>query len=80
MKYIHYDDETQTIAQKELIEKIKDYQFDSLVYRYIRVREQMAEYESIINKEKTKVSCYKVAKRDILKFIEILNEVMEKHN
>lgn len=61
--------------------KLKGYQFDSLVYRYIRAREQMAEYEYTIDtKNKHEISYYyELAHRDILKFCQILNEVIGEH-
>jgi hypothetical protein len=61
--------------------KLKGYQFDSLVYRYIRAREQMAEYEYTKDtKNKHEISYYyELAHRDILKFCQILNEVIGEH-
>lgn len=61
--------------------KLKGYQFDSLVYRYIRAREQMAEYEYCKDPSHTsnKEYYYKQARRDILKFCQILNEVIGEH-
>lgn len=61
------------------IKKLKGYQFDSLVYRYIRAREQMAEYEFYKNKTKDKKSYYEQAHRDILRFCQILNEAIGEH-
>jgi len=60
--------------------KLKGYQYDSLVYRYIRAREQMAEYDfykepKLHNKE----FYYSQARRDILKFCQILDEVIGEH-
>ena len=61
--------------------KLKGYQYDSLVYRYIRAREQMAEYECLIDSNKicNKKHYYERADRDILKFCQILNEIVGEH-
>ena len=61
--------------------KLKGYQFDSLVYRYIRAREQMAEYEYTKDPNvKNSKDHYRLqANRDILRFIQILNEVIGEH-
>lgn len=58
--------------------KLKGYQYDSLVYRYIRAREQMAEYEFINDShhKHTKDFYYNLADRDIMRFCQILNEVI----
>lgn len=57
----------------------KGYIYDSLMYRYIRAREAMAELESIkyhLDKEHTR----KFAQRDLCRFSEILNEVIGEHD
>jgi len=61
--------------------KLKGYQYDSLVYRYIRAREQMAEYEYIKDShhQYDKAHYRSQANRDIMRFCEILNEVMGEH-
>lgn len=66
-------------------ENLKGYQYNSLVYRYIRAREQMAEYEylrdshSMIS-DHTEWTVYRQrANRDVKRFIQILNEVIGKH-
>ena len=61
--------------------KLKGYQYDSLMYRYIRAREQMAEYEFCKNSARNhdKEYYYEQAKRDILRFSQILNEVIGEH-
>ena len=62
--------------------KLKDYQYDSLVYRYIRAREQMAEYEYLRDRQSnisnhTEWTVYRQrADRDIMCFVQILNEVI----
>lgn len=62
--------------------KLKEYQFDSLVYRYLRARERQAFYEYLNNKNtnRSRESYEKEAQRDIMRFIEILNEVMGDHS
>jgi len=60
--------------------KLKGYQFDSLVYRYIRAREQMAEYDYLKNSgQKSKEYYYEQARRDILRFCQILDETIGEH-
>ncbi len=61
--------------------KLKGYQFDSLAYRYIRAREQMAEYEYTKDPNvKHSKDYYRLqANRDIARFIQILNEVIGEH-
>ena len=65
--------------QKEQEKHLKGYMFDSLVYRYQLARFSEADYEA---KEKG-VSIQEtrnIAIRDIMKFIEILNEAMGEHD
>lgn len=59
--------------------KLKGYQFDSLVYRYIRAREQMAEYCFSKDKSHDKEYYYSQAHRDILRFCQILDEAIGEH-
>ena len=65
--------------------KLKCYQYDSLIYRYIRAREQMAEYEYLRDSQSnisnpTKWTTYRQrANRDIMRFVQILNEVIGEH-
>ena len=62
--------------------KEKDYLYDSLCYRYIRAREQMAEYEYLRDNRSTRDWLFyrERANRDIAKFCEILNEAIGEHN
>ena len=62
--------------------ELKGYQYDSLVYRYIRAREQMAEYEYMKDsrKEHDKAFYYARAHSDILRFCEILDEAIGEHD
>ncbi len=60
----------------------KGYLYDSLVYRYIRARERMAEWERI-NDGKNALSkdlYTQLANRDIMRFCQILNEAMGEHD
>ena len=64
---------------------LKGYQYDSLVYRYIRAREQMAEYEYLRDVQSevsnhTEWTVYRQrANRDIMRFVQILDEVIGEH-
>lgn len=66
--------------------KEKDYLYDSLCYRYIRAREQMAEYEYLRECQSNKRSpkdwtVYRErANRDIMRFCQILNDAIGEHN
>lgn len=64
--------------------KEKDYLYDSLCHRYIRARELMAEWEwerDHYSKEARDRGFYfEIAKKDILKFCELLNEAIGEHN
>jgi len=66
----------------EKLKHLKGYMYDSLVYRYIRAREHMAEWERI-NDGKNAVSkdlYTQMANRDIMKFCQILNEAIGEHD
>ena len=76
---------TRTIKPGETIFKVKTeedeknlkgYQFDSLVYRYIRAREHMAEHEYERDHKHDRVWYFQQAERDIARFIQILDEVI----
>lgn len=56
--------------------KIKGYQYDSLVYRYIRAREAMAQWEYERDRSHERAWYFKQADRDIMRFCQILNEVI----
>ena len=56
--------------------KLKGYQYDSLVYRYIRAREAMAEWEWERDRSHDRAWYFKQADRDIMRFCQILNEVI----
>lgn len=66
--------------------KEKDYIYDSLCYRFIRAREQMAEYEYLRDyqsnkKNATDWTVYRQrANRDIMRFCQILDEAIGEHN
>ena len=59
--------------------KLKGYQYDSLVYRYIRAREKQAEYEYIYGKTSDRKTCDERANRDIMRFCQILDETIGEH-
>ena len=59
--------------------KLKGYQYDSLVYRYIRAREKQAEYEYIYGKTSDRTTCDERANRDIMRFCQILDETIGEH-
>lgn len=62
--------------------KLKGYQYDSLMYRYIRAREKMADLEYLedrCNGQKSKDYYNQQARRDIMRFSQILDEVMGEH-
>lgn len=70
------------------IKTANGYLYDSLVYRYIRAREKMAEYEYLRDQMSSKPShhlhdwmTYNIrANRDIARFIDLLNEAMGEHD
>ena len=70
------------MQNNEYEKKLKGYQYDSLVYRYIRAREQMAEYEYIKeNKHIHDKAYYRLqANRDIMRFCQILDEAIGDHD
>lgn len=83
IKEVNIGDKVFTIKTKEDERKTKGYLFDSLVYRYIRAREHMAECEYLKNQADPKSTWLvykKMANRDILRFIELLNEAMGEHD
>ena len=64
--------------------KEKDYLYDSLCYRYIRAREHMAEWEwerdRYSREARDRGFYFEIAKRDIIKFCELLDEAIGEHN
>lgn len=56
--------------------KLKGYQYDSLVYRYIRAREAMAQWEYERDRSHERAWYFKQADRDIMRFCQILDEVI----
>lgn len=76
MEFITEDDENE--------KHIKGYMYDSLVYRYIRAREAMAEHEFEIAKRdgssNTQAYYYRQANRDMMRFCQILNEAIGGHD
>lgn len=87
IKKVNIGDKVFTIKTEEDERKTKGYLFDSLVYRYIRTREHMAECEYLKDQASPKskeshnwLTYKKMANRDILRFIELLNEAMGEHD
>jgi hypothetical protein len=79
VKEIGIGDTVFKLFTKKDEKKLKGYQYDSLVYRYIRAREAMAELEWSRDHKLEKSQYYDVAKRDILRFCEILDEAIGEH-
>lgn len=80
IKKVGIGDTVFKIMTEEDEKKLKGYQYDSLVLRYIIARKQMAEYERL----KFKGGCSlkennfydKQANHDIMRFCQILDEVI----
>lgn len=71
------NDETFELDQKHL----KGYIYDSLVYRYMRARENMAEWEWERDRHKhDRYWYFQQANRDIARFCEILHEAIGEHD
>ena len=64
--------------------KIKGYGFDSLVFRYKVAREEQARYEFLKARKEgsTKEEGYymRLANRDLIRFIEILDDLIGEHD
>jgi len=87
IKEVTIGNKTFTIKTEQDEKKLKGYQYDSLAYRYIRAREQMAEYEYLRDKQSNNISKHiewteyrQRANRDIMRFVQILNEVIGDHD
>jgi hypothetical protein len=84
-KAVKVGDTVFEVKTKEDEKKLKGYQYDSLIYRYIQAREQMAEYEYLRDKQSnvsnhTEWTVYRQrANRDIMRFVQILDEVIGEH-
>lgn len=62
---------------------LKGYIFDSLVYRYKLAREKAMQYELCIAKQACsgkETAIVQIAERDVMKFIQILNEAIGEHD
>ncbi len=81
IKPVGIGDKVFKVVTEEDEKKLKGYQYDSLVYRYIRAREQMAEYEYVKDSRKDHDKAYYrlQANHDIMRFCQILNEVIGEH-
>ena len=64
--------------------KIKGYAFDSLVFRYKMAREKQAEWEAYRHRKEGNLSkadnAENRAERDIIRFIQILDDVIGEHD
>ena len=61
--------------------ELKGYQYDSLVYRYIRAREAIAQWEWERDHQSREREWYfQQANRDIARFCQILHEAIGEHN
>ena len=76
IKKVAIGDEIFTIKTEQDEKKLKGYQFDSLVYRYIRAREAMAQWEYERDRSHERAWYFKQADRDIMRFCQILDEVI----
>lgn len=70
---------------EDLIKNVSDkhtkgYIYDSLVYRYMRAREKMADYEYLLDKTRDRSFYQHCAQSDIMRFCEILNEAIGEHD
>lgn len=71
-------DITDYINMKDSFQKhLNGYIYDSLVYRYIRARQAMAQWEK---ERDPSFDSFKVARRDIIRFCEILEEAIGEHD
>ena len=60
--------------------RLKGFQYDSLVYRYIRAREAMAQWEWERDHTYERAWYFKQANRDIMRFCQILDEIIGEHD
>lgn len=80
VKTVKVGDTVFKIFTEEDKKNLKGYQYDSLVYRYIRAREAMAELEWSRDHDFEKSKYYEIARRDIVRFCQILDEVIGERN
>ena len=80
IKKVNIGDTVFKIMTEEDEKKLKGYQYDSLVYRYIRSREHMAEHEWERDRSHDRTWYFEQAERDIMRFCQILNEAIGEHN
>lgn len=80
IKTVKVGDTVFKIFTEEDKKNLKGYQYDSLVYRYIRAREAMAELEWSRDHDFEKSKYYEIAHRDIVRFCQILDEVIGERN
>ena len=80
MEKINTMNELEDLIKSVSDKHTKGYMYDSLVYRYIRARERMADYECLLDKTRDKSFYQDSARRDILRFCQILDEAIGEHD
>ena len=80
MEKINTINELEDLIKKVSDKHTKGYMYDSLVFRYIRAREKMADYEWLLDKTKEKSFYQSRAQRDIVRFCQILDEAIGEHD
>lgn len=88
MEYIYKYSTNGGVEKIELVEKekyekhMKGLLYDSLAYRYIRARDQMAEYEYLKGSSHKHDRAYyrQQANRDIMRFCQLLDEAVGEHD
>ena len=80
MEKINTINELEDLIKNVSDKHIKGYMYDSLVYRYMRAREKMADYEWQLDKSREKSFYQSHANRDIAKFCQILDEAIGEHD
>lgn len=68
------------VFKNEHEKHLKGYMFDSLVYRYQLARYTQADYEARAKGEEDMQRSRDLAVRDIMRFIQILNEAIGPHD
>lgn len=58
----------------------KGYIYDSLIYRYKLAREKAMNYDLLVDKQLTRSRAAHEAERDVMRFIQILDEVIDEHD
>lgn len=79
---INLEDVFEYCENKDKYKKhLKGYMYDSLIYRYKYARTQLAELEYKFGDDDKTLQFYRdLAERDIMRFIQILNEAIGEHD